>query len=316
MSTANQLIFSYLDTLGSASNNVPETGKPLASGITERQKRINLAKIMKGNLTPAFTTELGALFADDCVNVLSKIRDGVVDTVFADPPFNIGKQYGKSTNDKQPNADYLKWCRAWVTECVRTLKPGGSLFIYNLPSWNVEIGAYLTSLGMNFRHWIAIEISASLPIQGKLHPSHYSLIYYTKGKPKTFRRIRTPIQTCRHCGKEVKDYGGHRHAMNPRGVTLKDVWTDIPPVRHTKYKSKNRKANALSTKILDRVVEMSTVPGDLVVDPFGGSGTTYVVCESKGRHWLGSEIDYADDIVDRLTSDEIKPHRNGDYVED
>ena len=104
--------------------------------------------------------------------------------------------------------------------------------------------------------------------------------------------------------------------MNPRGVNLKDVWTDIPPVRHWKFKSKNRKANALSTKILDRVVEMSTVTGDLILDPFGGSGTTYVVSERKRRKWLGIEIDFAGDIVSRLEDGEIHAHRNTDHVED
>ena len=103
--------------------------------------------------------------------------------------------------------------------------------------------------------------------------------------------------------------------MNPKGVNLKDVWTDIPPVRHWKFKSKDRKANALSTKILDRVVEMSTVRGDLVLDPFGGSGTTFAVCEKKGREWIGSEIDYAEEIIDRLESGEIRSHKNDDYVE-
>jgi len=103
--------------------------------------------------------------------------------------------------------------------------------------------------------------------------------------------------------------------MNPDGVTLKDVWTDIPPVRHRKFKSKNRGANALSTKLLDRVIDMSTDPGDLVLDPFGGSGTTYAVCEAKDRHWIGSEIDYAEDIVARLENGEIHAHKNDDFVE-
>jgi site-specific DNA-methyltransferase (adenine-specific) len=168
---------------------------------------------------------------------------------------------------------------------------------------------------MMFRHWIAVEISACLPIPGRLHPSHYSLLYFTKGKPKTFSRIRTPILRCRHCGGEVKDYGGHRGALNPKGLTLKDVWTDIPPVRHWKFKSRTRPANALSTKILDRVIEMSTLPGDLVLDPFGGSGTTFVVCEARGRHWIGTEIDHGPEIVERLTNGEIKSHKNSDYVE-
>ena len=266
-------------------------------------------------VAPVYASSLGALFDRDCMEVLPLLKDGVVDTVFADPPFNLGKEYGKNCDDLKPDEEYLKWCREWVTECVRVIKPGGAFFLYNLPKWNVLLGAHLTSLGMDFRHWIAIEISACLPIPGRLHPSHYSLLYYTKGKPRTFRRIRTPIQTCRHCGGEVKDYGGHRGAMNPNGVNLKDVWTDIPPVRHWKFKSKDRRANALSTKILDRVIEMSTVRGELVMDPFGGSGTTFAVCEKKGREWIGTEIDFAPEIIDRIEGAEIHSHKNDDFIQ-
>lgn len=269
----------------------------------------------KLSITPTYSTSLGILFSADCMDVLPLIKDKVVDTVFADPPFNLGKEYGKQTNDRRPDDEYLTWCKAWLSECVRVLKPGGALFLYNLPKWNILLGAHLVKRRMEFRHWISIEISACLPIPGRLHPSHYSLLYYTKGKPKTFRRIRTPIQRCRHCSGEIKDYGGHREAMNPKGVTLKDVWTDIPPVRHWKFKSKNRRANALSSKILDRVIEMSTLPGDLVLDPFGGSGTTFVVCENKKRHWIGVEIDFAQEIADRIEYGEILSHKNDDYVE-
>jgi site-specific DNA-methyltransferase (adenine-specific) len=265
---------------------------------------------------PFFVSSLGALFADDCMAVLPYVREGVVDTVFADPPFNLGKEYGEKSNDDLSDPQYLEWCRGWIKESCRTLKQGGAFFLYNLPKWNIPLGAYLSEQGLIFRHWIALEISACLPIPGRLHPSHYSLLYYTKGVPKTFRRIRTPIQTCRHCGGEIKDYGGHRGAMNPKGVTLKDVWTDIPPVRHWKFKSKERRANALSTKILDRVVEMSSLPGDLVLDPFGGSGTTFAVCEKKNRRWLGIEIDFASEIMERIESGEIRSHRNDDFVED
>jgi site-specific DNA-methyltransferase (adenine-specific) len=285
---------------------------------SEHQHPFDVARFMVPRASlpgPAYVSELGALFAADCTQVLPAIHDSVADLVFADPPFNLGKAYGKHTNDALPDGAYLEWCFGWIDECVRIIKPGGAIFVYNLPRWNVLLGAHLTRLGMEFRHWIAIEMSASLPIPGRLHPSHYSLLYYTKGKPKTFRRIRTPIGTCRHCGGEVKDYGGHRDAMNPKGVTLKDVWTDIPPVRHWKFKSRDRQANALSTKVLERVVEMSTVPGDLVVDPFGGSGTTFAVCEARHRHWIGVEIDFAPGIVDRLESRDIRAHRNTDYIE-
>lgn len=266
---------------------------------------------------PRFRSQNGILFEGDCLSILPKIQPGIVDTVFADPPFNLGKLYGKKSNDSRAGAEYFDWCCRWLDDCVRILTPGGSLFVYNLPKWNILLGAYLMGLPeMLFRHSIAIEIKTCLPIQGRLYPAHYNLLYFSKGKPKTFRKIRTPIEKCRHCGGEIRDYGGHRDAMNPLGVNLKDVWTDIPPVRHWKFKSRTRTANALSTKILDRVVEMSTRPGDLVLDPFGGSGTTYAVCERRGRRWLGIELDFCDEIVERLRKRTIQHHRNDDLIDE
>jgi site-specific DNA-methyltransferase (adenine-specific) len=85
--------------------------------------------------------------------------------------------------------------------------------------------------------------------------------------------------------------------MNPAGVNLTDVWYDIPPVRHPKYKK--RKANELSLKLLDRVVSMASDPGSLVLDPFGGSGTTFVASELLGRKWIGIELE-ASAIVERF----------------
>ncbi len=235
-------------------------------------------------------------------------------TIFADPPFNLNKRYGTKSCDDRPDGDYLQWCYEWLQECIRILKPGGAIFLYNLPKWNIHFGGFLSDHGLDFRHWIAVEHKSCLPIPGRLYPAHYSLLYFTKGKPARFQKIRTPIETCRHCGGEIKDYGGHRNAMNPNGVNLKDVWADIPPVRHARFKPAARAANAVSTKLLERVVEMSTYRGDLVVDPFGGSGTTYAVCEQRDRRWIGVEIESPEHIITRLNGD-VSNHRNDDHVE-
>ncbi|MFY7805641.1 MAG: DNA-methyltransferase [Limnoraphis robusta] len=267
------------------------------------------------NIHPCLVTSQGALFEEDCLKVLPDIENESIDLIFADPPFNLGKEYGIKCNDSMNDQLYLEWCISWIEECCRILKTGGSFFLYNLPKWNILLGSHLIHCGLDFRHWITINIKLGLPIPGRLYPSHYSLLYYSKGKPKTFHKIRTPIATCRHCGGEIKDYGGHRKAMNPLGVNLTDVWNDIPPVRHWKFKSKKRKTNQLSTKILDRVIEMSTKPGDLVLDPFGGSGTTYAVCEKRNRHWIGIEIQNCDVIVERLTQGNLHYHKNDDYFE-
>lgn len=264
---------------------------------------------------PFFVSSNGALFDGDCMKVLPLVRSESIDTVFADPPFNLDKKYGAKSNDNLTEQQYVAWCKAWLDECIRVLKPGGSLFLYNLPRWNIVLGAYMMERGLTFRHDITVAVSSTMPITGRLYPSHYSLLYFSKGKPKTFRKIRTPIEVCRHCGEDIKDYGGHRHAMNPLGVNLKDVWADIPPVRHWKFKSKDRPANALSTKLLDRVIEISTTEGEIVLDPFGGSGTTFAVCEKKNRYWIGAELDFAPQIKERLLNEEIAHHTNTDYIE-
>lgn len=261
---------------------------------------------------PLHQTKLGRLYQADCFEILAEIENGSVDLVFADPPFNLGKDYGKGVNDSLADGHYLEWCGRWVAECVRVLKPGGAFYLFNLPRWNVELGHRLNHEGMLFRHWIAIDIKYSLPIPGRLYPSHYSLLYYTKGKPRFFERPRVPIPICRHCGGDIKDYGGHRVKLNPAGLNVADVWTDIPPVRHNS--TKRRSANELSIKLLRRVLSISTRPGDLVFDPFGGGGTTYVAAEEMHRHWIGVEVGDCDPIIRRLKGERpnLEPKNLGD----
>ncbi len=243
-------------------------------------------------MIPILETPLGRLHQLDCMEFLSHVETGSVDLAFADPPFNLGKQYTSKINDQIADEDYLAWCRQWLAEMVRTLKPGGSLFLFNLPKWNLALGGFAMEK-LTFKHWISIDIKYSLPIAGRLYPSHYSLLYFVKGKKAAiFHPDRLPVPCCRKCGGELRDYGGYKNKMNPAGVSLTDVWYDIPPVRHAKYKK--RGANALALKLMDRIISMASDPGSLVLDPFGGSGTTYVAAELTGRRWIGSELECSD----------------------
>lgn len=255
--------------------------------------------IMKDDLHPDFRTSLGSLYCADALTVLSNVNDHTFDVIFADPPFNLNKIYPSAIDDNLASWQYISWCESWLSECIRTLKDGGSLFIWNLPKWNTYISGFLNK-SLTFRNWITVDIKCSLPIKGRLYPSHYSLLYYCKGKkPKTFHPDRMAMELCPKCLTDLKDYGGYKHKMNPEGVNLSDVWHDIPPVRHHKYK-RRKDANELSLKLLDRVIEMSSDAGDFIFDPFGGSGTTYIAAELKGRRWIGTEIGPIDDIVSRF----------------
>lgn len=250
-------------------------------------------------MIPILKTSRGRLYQADCLELLSSLKADSVDLAFADPPFNLGKEYSSKINDDRAAHEYLAWCHEWLDEMIRVLKPGGSLFLWNLPKWNLPLGAYLEQR-ITFRHWIAVDIKYSLPIPSRLYPSHYSLLYFVKGrKPAIFHPDRLPVPCCRHCGGEQRDYGGYKDKMNPKGVNLSDVWTDIPPVRHAKYKK--RAANALSLKLMDRIVSLASDRGSVVLDPFGGSGTTYVAAELSGRRWIGAELDCSS-ILERFSA--------------
>ncbi|MCY0090509.1 MULTISPECIES: DNA-methyltransferase [Bacillus amyloliquefaciens group] len=259
----------------------------------------------KNNKSPIFQTDFGLLYQDDCLSLMENIPKNSVDLIFADPPFNLNKKYESKINDQLSKAEYLKWTETWVLKCIELLKEGGSFFVWNLPVWNTHISSILNKY-LNFRQWIAVDIKYQLPIPNKLYPAHYSLLYYTKGKkPNTFNNQRLPMEICRHCGGDIKDYGGYKNKLNKNGLNLTDVWHDLSPVRHGKYKS--RESNELPIKLLERVISMASNEGDLIFDPFGGSGTTFIVSEILKRRWIGCEIGPVDSIIKRF--DDVDLHK-------
>lgn len=249
-------------------------------------------KRTKKGFSSRLTTTHGVLYQMDCLDFLPAVRSESVHTVFADPPFNLGKEYSNgftSQDDTKADEEYLSWSFRWIDECVRILAPGGALFIYSIPRWAYHFAAYLEAYGVRFRHWIALTMKGTYPRGRKLYPAHYSLLYFSKGDPRIFNRIRIPIETCRHCRKEIKDYGGHRGKMNPLGVNLTDFWTDTSPCRHRGWKTRPG-VNELKPMIPSRAIAISTAPGDIVLDPFGGGGSTYQEAQRLGRYWIGCEL--------------------------
>lgn len=259
----------------------------------------------KYNTTPIFKTDFGVLYQDDSLSLMENLPKNSFDLIFADPPFNLNKKYESNINDQLSKTEYLKWTETWVLRCIDLLKEGGSFFVWNLPVWNTYISSILNKY-LNFRQWITVDIKYQLPIPNKLYPAHYSLLYYTKGKkPNTFNNQRLPIEICRHCGGDIKDYGGYKNKLNKNGLNLTDVWHDLSPVRHSKYKS--RESNELPIKLLERVISMASNEGDLIFDPFGGSGTTFIVSEILKRKWIGCEIGPVDSIIKRF--EDINLHK-------
>ena len=267
---------------------------------------------MKTSLHISFINSRGLLIQNDCLEVMSSMKDNSVNCIFADPPFNLNKPYHDTKFiDKTCNLRYLNWTKEWLHESVRVLKPGGSLFIYHMPQFLIEVASYLNTYhDMSFKNWIALNMKSGFPIKRRLHPSHYGLLYYVKnGKDHTFNVVRTQAAKCRRCGKMQKDYGGYLHKFkkweegNGKDKVLwtqiSDFWDDTRPVRHNKRRQ--NKVNELPYEIAERALLLSTNKGDIVFDPFGGSGTTYFAACLNERCWVGSEVGDTTCIIQTLS---------------
>jgi len=250
----------------------------------------------------------GILFQGDCLALMSQMLPDSVDLVFADPPFNLGKKYGSEAfTDTLETEAYRSWCQTWLLEMARVLRPGGSLFLYHWPKWLIEMGHWLNSLPvLEYRSWIAMKMKSGFPIKNRLHPAHYGILYYTKkgGKP-TFNVVRSKAPVCRHCGKEIRDYGGYRNKFEKfededgiPWIQISDFWEDTRPARHDK--SRQAQIVELPLFVPERVILMASNPGDIVLDVFGGSGSTYHAAQLHERRWIGCDIADVTPILQRL----------------
>ena len=113
----------------------------------------------------------------DCLELFKNIPDNSVDMAFADPPFNLNKKYSKYKDDLSFQ-EYLDWCKKWISEMVRVVKPTGCIFVHNIPKWLIYYAQYLNNVA-TFRHWIAWD-AATAPMGKSLQPAHYGILFYTK----------------------------------------------------------------------------------------------------------------------------------------
>lgn len=245
----------------------------------------------------------------DCLEVMRQIPSDSVDITFADPPFNLKKKYNTYEDHRDEDA-YLDWCREWLFEMVRITKPSGSIFVHNIPKWLTYYAGFLNEFA-TFRHWIAWD-APTAPMGKTLQPSHYGILFYAKNpKENKFYEIRYPHKRCRKCGYLLKDYGGKKKILHPFGPLVSDTWSDIHRIRHNKHRDAH--PCQLPVHLLERLILMSTDEGDVILDPFIGTGTTAVAAARLGRNVIGIDVDseYVD-ITRRKFAQEAPHPKIGD----
>lgn len=251
----------------------------------------------------------GCLYQGDSFNWLDSLHDSSVDMVFADPPYNIKKA---DWDNFESQEQYISWSLKWIKQASRVLRPTGSLYICGFS----EILADLRHPASKyFKHcrWLVWHYKNKANLGYSWGRSHESIIHFRKsGVAKlNIDDVRIPygahtLKYPSHPQAETSAYGkGRKHDNwfpHPGGAKPKDVF-DIPTTCNgigEKTPHPTQKPEAL----LRKLVLASSNVGDLVIDPFSGSGTTAVVAEQLGRKWMACDLNsqYNQWAIDRLES--------------
>mgnify|MGYP002622153376 FL=1 len=254
----------------------------------------------------------------ECISGMKQIGDGEVDLVFADPPFNIGYDYDVY-HDKLEDQNYLDWSRDWIAEVVRILKPNGTFWLAIGDDYAAELKVLMArELGLTCRSWVIWYYTFGVNCTTKFSRSHTHLFHMVKN-PRDFvfngDEIRVPsARQLVYADRRANSKGrlpDDTWILRPQDVpesfsSEEDVW-HFPRVAGTFKERAGFHGCQMPEQLLGRVLKVSSNPGDLVVDPFLGSGTTAAVAKKLERRFIGFEIstDYVGQVRMRLAT--IRP---------
>jgi len=258
--------------------------------------------------------EVNSLFQGDCLEGFAKIESGCVDLVFADPPFNIGYDYD-IYDDRKAADEYLAWCRKWGNEIERVLKPSGTFWLAIGDDFAAELKLAFRDLGFRCRSWVVWYYTFGVHCTKKFSRSHTHLFHLVKNpKAFTFNGDAVKVPSARQLvyadarakegGRMPDDTGFLRPQDLKKSFRPKeDVWY-FPRVCGTFKERAGWHGCQMPEQLLGRIIKVSSNPGDLVLDPFAGSGTTLVAAKKLGRRWLGFELskNYVKQVRKRLVA--------------
>jgi len=223
------------------------------------------------------------VYQGDCIEMLRGWPAEWADLIFADPPYNIGYKYDVY-HDKQPYEKYVNWTRDWMAACQRALKSTGSFYIAIGDEYAAEVRLLGRDLGLHLRNWIIWHYSFGQNNRKKFCRSHTHIFYFVADpKQATFNDKQVRYPSARHT--IYRDRRGH-----PLGRLPDDTWDEFPRVCGTFRERAGFCSCQMPEALLARVIRVSSNPGDLVLDPFAGSGTTLAAAVKLGRHFVGIDI--------------------------
>jgi len=239
------------------------------------------------------------VYCGDAIKLLSGWPEGCVDLVFADPPYNIGYIYD-NYNDNQSYEQYVAWSLDWMRACARVLKPDGSFYVAIGDDYAAELRLNARKLGLHLRNWIVWHYTFGQNTRTMFGRSHTHILYLTRDSRKfTFNSLHLRYPSARHT--EYQDL-----RANPDGRVPDDVWCDVPRLCGTFKEREGHHGCQLPEALLTRIILASSNPGEVVLDPFVGSGTTAAAAKRLGRKYAGIDLsaEYVERVRQRLAATE------------
>jgi len=269
-----------------------------------RRMEIKQANDVKPSLF--YQHENGQLWLGDCIQWLKTLPAESVDMVFADPPYNIKKADWDSFESQEA---YIKFSMQWIEQAARVLKPTGTLFVCGFSEILADLKHPATKYFKSCR-WIIWHYKNKANLGKDWGRSHESIIHFRKSKKFTFNvdDIRIPynehtLKYPSHPQAVTSQYGNGKNGKNgkhvwephPQGAKPKDV-LDIPqdmieiPTTCNGMHEKTPHPTQKPEELLRKLILSSSNAGDMILDPFCGSGTTPVCAEQLQRKWMACDL--------------------------
>jgi site-specific DNA-methyltransferase (adenine-specific) len=223
------------------------------------------------------------IITGNSLEVMPTLQPELIRLVFADPPYNQDVDYGTHHNDKMSPEAYLAWSDAWIDAAARLLTPDGSLWLVVSHEWAWQLVPIALRAGLYLRQWVIWYETFGENCTRKFNRCARPLLWFVK-HPRRF--VFNDCPAIRRPSDRQTKYNDKR--ANPAGKLLDDVWM-IPRLAGTHRERIKGFPNQLPVKLLRPIVGCASDPGDLVLDPFAGSGTTGVACIELGRQFIGIE---------------------------
>ena len=221
--------------------------------------------------------EFDRLFCGDATRIMLNLPDACIDLIIADPPYNLGKDYGNS-RDMREWEEYESFTGAWLMQAVRILKPTGSIYVFMGVRFISKLFTILEDeFNLRFNGWITWHYTQGMGRKRGFSPRHEDILYFTKSEEFDFNLdgVRVPQKY-------------YRKKNNMAGANPGDVWK----VSHVHYCNAKRERHPTQKPeaLIERIIKASSNAGDVVLDPFVGSGTTCRVARALARRWIGIDL--------------------------